>query len=146
MALLAADAKLGLALRFEVVIDDIPLGGWSKCEGLTVTWTFKDWAEGGTNDYMPILPDRLKYDNIKLTRALNKAESTQVMSYLARMAQEFKPGTGQITLLDSHKGEVASWRLRNVYPAKWTGPSLDAMSKNVATEMLELKHEGFLED
>ena len=37
-----------------------------------------------------------------------------------------------------------TWSLRNVYPSKWTGPDLDAMTAGIAMEKLELVHEGFL--
>jgi phage tail-like protein len=45
---------------------------------------------------------------------------------------------------DAGGEEVASWNLTGVYPSKWTGPSLDANGKAVATETLELVHNGFL--
>jgi hypothetical protein len=39
---------------------------------------------------------------------------------------------------------VAQWHLQGVYPAKWTGPSMDAMGSGaVATESLVLAHSGF---
>ena len=52
--------------------------------------------------------------------------------------------TARITLYDAHAEEVASWSLRNVYPAAWRGPNLDAMDHQVAQETLVLVHEGFL--
>jgi phage tail-like protein len=39
---------------------------------------------------------------------------------------------------------VASWSLQNVLPNMWKGPALNATSREVALETLELVHEGFL--
>jgi phage tail-like protein len=151
---LDTQAKLGMAMRFEVTIDDMPLGGWSKCEGLAVEFTYLDWAEGGTNSHTPLLPDRVKYSEIKLSRALTAQESLQVMSWLSKKAKEFAPGTGVIKLYDAYWSPraptpappVATWTLRNVCPKQWSGPQLDAHGTSVATETLVLVHEGFLDE
>ena len=42
------------------------------------------------------------------------------------------------------KGVVGTWTLRNVYPARWAGPDLDASGTGIAIEQLQLVHEGFL--
>ena len=52
--------------------------------------------------------------------------------------------TARISLFDANMGEVSSWSLRNVYPAAWHGPNLDAKDQQVAIETLQLIHEGFL--
>jgi phage tail-like protein len=144
MSPLAQESMLGLAMRFDVVVDGIDLGGWATCQGLAVSFGAESWPEGGTNDYIPILPGQVKYDPIKLTRAMSAAQTGSVMAWLAKKVVDFSPGTAQITLRDAKGGEVASWSLRNVYPSKWTGPGLDAGASKIALETLELMHEGFL--
>jgi phage tail-like protein len=145
MAVNTSQPRFGLSTRFEVVIDGFPLGRWSKCEGLSVTFKLLDYVPLGQNDHLPVLPDRVTYDKITLTRAVTAEDSPLVMRWLANMAKSFSGGTGEITLLDSHDTKVTSWKLRRVYPTKWKGPQLDAASHNIATESLELAHEGFLE-
>jgi phage tail-like protein len=140
------DPRFGLTTRFEVVIDGFPLGRWSKCEGLSVTFKLFAYEPLGYNEHLPVLPDRVVYDNITLTRAVTAEEAPLVMAWLAKMAGGYPGGTAEITLRDSHDQKVTSWKLRGVYPTKWKGPSLDAGSHNVATEALELAHQGFLED
>jgi len=51
-----------------------------------------------------------------------------------------------IVLHDASGQPVFTWTLNGVLPAKWSGPSLDAGTAQVATETLELVHEGFLKD
>jgi phage tail-like protein len=66
------------------------------------------------------------------------------MGWLSKMAGGSAGGTAEITLLDSHRTKVTSWTLQGVYPTKWHGPTFDATTHNIATETLELAHQGFL--
>lgn len=142
---LRTDAQLGLAMRFEVVVDgDIDLGGWHSCSGLAVQFTLEERREGGTNGHSHWLPGQIKYPKITLARAMNEADSRKVMTWLSQKANDLKGGTASITLRDARGGTVASWSLRNVFPSTWTGPNLDAKTSAVAIEKLELAHEGFL--
>jgi phage tail-like protein len=141
---LAHDASLALKTRFKVVVDGIDLGGWQACEGLEVDFKPFMVQEGGENGYLHVLPGCLEYSHIKLTRAMTASDSPRVQQWLAQKADSFDGGTAQITLLDAHAKPVHAWSLRNVYPAKWTGPSMDAMTSGVAIETLTLVHEGFL--
>ena len=127
------------------MIDGIDLGGWSKCEGLNVTFKYYDYKPLGHNGFTPILPDRLDYGKIKLSRAVNDKDTPKLMSWLAQRAAGAADGTGGIALLGTDGQAVMVWHLRGVYPSQWSGPSMDASSKNIAIEVLELAHEGFLE-
>ena len=49
-----------------------------------------------------------------------------------------------ISALDPEGNPIASWNLDGVYPVKWNGPSLDIGNNQIATETLELSHNGFL--
>ncbi|MBV8935209.1 MAG: phage tail protein, partial [Alphaproteobacteria bacterium] len=40
------------------------------------------------------------------------------------------------------KTELARWNFINAWPAKWTGPTFNAESNDIAIETLELAHEG----
>ena len=39
---------------------------------------------------------------------------------------------------------IAEWHLTDVYPSRWTGPTLSADGNNVLKETLELAHNGFI--
>ncbi|MGH9244059.1 MAG: phage tail protein [Acidimicrobiales bacterium] len=141
---LAPTAALGLANRFQVVVDGVDLGGWAKCSGLEVKFTAVKVKEGGNYDYEIILPGRIGYTDITLERAMTKADSDKVQQWLASKANDFTPGTAQISLYDHKLQEVGSWSIRGVYPLSWTCPGLDANTAKVAVEVLKLQHEGFL--
>jgi phage tail-like protein len=133
----------GLSLCFKVTLDDhTDLGLWTKCEGLSVEYDVLEVKEGGNNDYIHRLPGRAKYQNLKLTRPIDK-DTQKVAAWLASVASDPKRSTAEIAILDGGGGTVATWRLEGIYPVKWSGPSLDTGQNAVALEVLELVHNGF---
>jgi phage tail-like protein len=150
---IAVNTQLGLAMRFRVVVDEVDLGGWSSCTGLSVGFKNTLVAEGANYAYQTILPDRVEYPVLTLKRAMNRQDSTHVQQWLTRVVaqwygakspSDYAARTARITLYDAHGEQVATWSLRNVYPAGWQGPDLDANGSHVAIETLQLVHEGFL--
>ncbi|MGE3622152.1 MAG: phage tail protein, partial [Acidimicrobiia bacterium] len=116
----------------------------SRCQGLAVDFAPEEIKEGGAHDHVQFLAGHVSYSAVTLTRALNAGDFAKVQGWLASMVDDYSGGTATITLLDSHAGEVAKWSLRNVFPSRWKGPELNATGHDVATETLELVHEGFL--
>ena len=150
---LAAQAALGLTMRFRVRVDDVDLGGWSTCTGLAVDFTSHPVPSGGDYGTQTVLPDRVEYAPVTLRRAMVRAESAQVQAWLASVVDDWYGGsdalsgsgrTARIVLLDAATAEVASWSLRDVRPRGWRGPDLDANGHGVALETLQLVHQGFL--
>ncbi|HEV8566432.1 MAG TPA: phage tail protein [Actinoplanes sp.] len=154
MQTLSDAARLGMSMRFRVSVDGINLGSWATCAGLSVEFKNKRIAEGGNYEYSVILPDRVEYKTVTLRRAMSAQESAIVQRWLtgvvsgwynAASPRDFGPRTAEIELFDaSGKTVVATWTLRNVFPARWSGPDLDATGNKIAIEALELVHEGFL--
>lgn len=134
-----------LGLRFQVVIDGRDsLGDWTKCEGLSVEYDVFEYKEGGVNSHVHRLPGRAKYQNLKLTRPVTKA-TADVAAWLATVRPDMDRTTAKIAVLDEAGTEIASWSFRAVYPLRWTGPTLDVGQNQVAVEVLELCHAGFLD-
>jgi phage tail-like protein len=134
----------GQSLRFRVKLDGgADLGNWSKCDGLSVEYEVFEYKEGGENTYIHRIPGRAKYQNIKLTRPVNE-ESSRVADWIAGMRKQVKRHTAAISALDTEGHPIATWNLDGVYPVRWNGPSLDVSNNQVATETLELAHNGFL--
>lgn len=148
---LALDARLGLAMRFQVVVDGVDLGGWASCKGLSVDFKPEAVPEGGNYEYSTYLPGRLTYTEITLMRAMVSTDSAKVQQWLSAKVSGWtndtglsSGGTARITLLDGHGQTVSSWALRNVQPKVWKGPDLESTGNKVAVETLVLVHEGFL--
>lgn len=47
-----------------------------------------------------------------------------------------------IVAYDQNGSEKARWNIKNCYPCKYTGPTLTASGGDMATETIELVHEG----
>lgn len=156
---LAQTALLGLAMRFEVVVDDHDLGSWSSCKGLNVTFKHSPVKELGQHEYTSFIPGRAEYSTVVLQRGLEKGDWNKTRTYLAKVSSAdwllesvglggMGGGGGssaRITLHDAKLGEVATWTLANALPTAWKGPAMDSNGKQVAIETLELCHEGFLD-
>lgn len=143
----------GLTNRFKVVIDGMDLGGWSGCQGLGVTFNPVAYEAGGDYQYVHYLAGQVKYGNVKFTRAMAATTSKQVQGWLRARASEYGDAggglaysdhTAQISLHNAANEEVMRWELRGAHPASWSGPTFDAHTSSVATETLEVVHEGFL--
>ena len=48
-----------------------------------------------------------------------------------------------ISLLNENHEPVVSWKVKNAFPVRFTGPILTANACTIAVEELELAHEGF---
>ena len=127
-------------LHFRVELPNAKLGYFRECSGLTVEVEVKEYMEGGRNDFVHKLPTRLKYPNVVLKRGVTDS------NVLMRWAQQsvVKAERVELTLhlmgLDGHA--VQSWAFADAYPVKWTGPTLNAGSNQIATETLEITHTG----
>jgi phage tail-like protein len=138
-----------IGLRFEVTVDGIDIGSFSGCEGLGAEYEVFEYQEGGENGYVHRIPGRLKYTPVKLTRPLD-ARSRMGAGGLATWFSQLKISmkhcrkTASITALDARGNQIAQWNLVDVYPSRWTGPSLGADSNSVPKETLELAHNGFI--
>ena len=95
------------------------------------------------NDYVHRLPGRCKYPNVRLTRPIDK-DSQAVATWVSSLLRGVQRDNATITVLDPNGEEICSWTLAHACPVKWTGPTLDAGGNQVATEVLELAHNGFL--
>jgi phage tail-like protein len=139
-----AEFEPAVTVCFDVQIDDKSLGDFNSCEGLGCEVVLEQREEGGNNGFVWQLPKGLKYSNIKLTRAIGP-DTKKIASWFATMNGEYKLSmTAVISAKSLDKTTVAQWSLTGVMPVRWTGPNLNLDSPKVATETLEISHQGFL--
>jgi phage tail-like protein len=127
-------------LRFKVEVQGVSIGRFSECSGIQVEIETKDYMEGGSNDFVHKLPTRVKYPNIVLKRGVTHEDALLKWFWDCRTAVQRKEMT--IELLGPGKSSVRTWAFMNAYPVKWVGPNLKASSNQVATETLEIVHNG----
>jgi phage tail-like protein len=128
--------------NFVVEIDGITRAGFREASGLDSSQDPVEYREGNEK---PItarkLPGLNKYSNISLKWGISddadlwKWRKTAIDGKVERK-------NGSIILRNEAGDEKVRWNFHDAWPTKWTGPSFNATSNDVAIETLELAHEG----
>lgn len=128
---------------FDVRLDDAALPTFTAVDGLSAEFEIEEVKEGGNNEFVHRLTGRIKYPNLKLTRAVD-SHSPKLAAWFTKTS-DGAPGSGTavITAYSGDLKPIAKWTLRGALPVKYTGPSFTATGTAIATESLELVHNGF---
>jgi phage tail-like protein len=87
------------------------------------------------------LPGLNKHSNISLKRGVT--DDAKLWEWWKKAVDgKVEPMNGSIVLMDDAGEEQARWNFVAGWPTKWTGPSFNATSNEVAIETLEIAHEG----
>jgi phage tail-like protein len=128
--------------NFIVEIDNIAKAAFSEVYGLAVEVEAVDYREGNeTSSAVRKLPGLVKYSNITLKRGYTPDLSLWKWMKSVIDGQAVRAGVA-ITLLNSQRQPAARWIVRQAWPCRYEGPSLNAHGNDVAIETLELCHEG----
>jgi hypothetical protein len=145
--------------RFDVDIgDDRPPLGFTEISGLSVRVQARPSADDEPNDSPNWLdwPDRLERAVDRFPPAPRRRTASPTLTLrrgitddrrLWDWLQEWVAGTVEprdvrVFLLDEAGDRARGWRCRDATPVRWAGPELAAGRSAVATETLELTHEG----
>ena len=131
-------------LNFNFLVD-LGLGeemGFSEVEVPSGEIEVIEYREGGDRvNSARKLPGLAKYPNVTLKRGITGRTDLFEWWKSVRDGQVQRRNV-TITLLDEQRQAVLRWHLRNAFPVKIEGPSLNASGNEVAIETLELAHEG----
>jgi phage tail-like protein len=131
--------------NFVVMKDNVIVAGFKEVSGLESSIEVIDYREGGDLQFPNRkLPGKVTYTHITLKTGVTDDEA------LYKWHKEWitnpinaKRALIRIVLRDrSGVEEKKSWTVREAWPSKWTGPSLNAEAHEVAIQTLELSHEG----
>lgn len=116
------------------------LGGFSECSGLDASLEIEEYKEGGVNDRVHKFPKRSTFANISLKRGVSFGEDLWLWH------EEFLKGEGTrrnglIVLANEMRIPVKIWSFERGLPMKWSGPTFNAGSSDIAIESLEIAHE-----
>ncbi len=130
--------------NFKVEWDGIIQAGFKTCSGLEFTQDAGTYREGTDPTLgMRKLPGLITSSNITLARGI--ADKSELWDW-RKLIMDGKVGQARknisIILMDDEGNVKVQWDLRECWPSKWSGPSLDATSSEVAVETLEIAHEG----
>jgi phage tail-like protein len=138
-----------IGLRFEVLIDGHDLGFWTKVDGLSVKFEIAEYRAGNGNNLRWIEPAYTTFQNVKLGRVTTLKYTQRIMDWLQQTSFTSQKVTATVIGYPAWHDQagqdfVVKWDLTGVLPVAWSGPQFDATTGRLATETLELAHEGFL--
>ena len=117
------------------------VGSFAEVSGLGVEIEPIEYRNGSEVTTVRKLPGLTKFSNVVLKRGI--IGDLGVWEWInAAMNGSRDQRTVVIELLDESREAVMAFKLRNAWPVKWEGPSLNATANEVAIETLELCHEG----
>jgi phage tail-like protein len=119
--------------------------GFTEVSGLTVELQSIDYREGSSPEYqvtkMPGIP---QYSNITLKRGVSKADNEFFQWLNTVKLNNIERRDIIISLLNEDHAPVMVWKVKEAWPCKVEGPSLNSTSNEVAIETVELCHEGLV--
>ncbi|MFC5406956.1 phage tail protein [Cohnella soli] len=141
MTVAAMNHKVNGAFRFVVELDNMLVAGFSEVFGLETQIEYEEIREGGVNGYVHRLPKGVRNSSIVLKRGLSSSQELWSWYSQATLGKVTRK-SGSIILYKQDGSELCRWNFFDAYPTKWSGPSLNAASSDVAIETIELAHNG----
>ena len=127
--------------RFCIDIDNLLVGIFRECSGLTGEIEVETYQEGGLNDYEHKLPGRAKYGNITLKGGV--VNTIDLWEWFHDVtAGRVERRDVSVVMYRPNAEEALRWNLRAAYPVKWQGPDFAAGDTNASIHSLELAHNG----
>jgi phage tail-like protein len=138
----------GVAYLFQVAIDGVPLGNFTKISGLSAKYETETVKEGGENTHLHHLPGRVTYTNVTLTRPVDYG-SMGLAAWFSKFQENVARGSGtsrntaNIMAFGANQLPIAEWTLLDVLPVGYTGPTMKTGNSEILTESVEIAHSGF---
>lgn len=127
---------------FALEVDGVELGYFLECSGLRTSAKVFEIEEGGLNGRVHRFVDHSTWQPVTLRYGMHASGPLQAWREACRSGEHGERRTGAI-LLKGPDGEVVQrYHLLDMWPVRWGGPELDAVSSEVAVEEVELAHGG----
>jgi phage tail-like protein len=137
----AAAPEIVPGIYFELTMPGISIGYFTEVSGLNAEVEVFTYNEGGNNSFVHKLPTRVKYPSLVLKRGISSEAALETW-----FAKSVGPNPQRvdvtISMLDEEQNRLRTWAFANAYPVKWTGPQFNVGQSAVATEALEIAHDG----
>lgn len=132
------------SFNFLVEIDGIDAGavaGFQEVTGLVSEVGIVAFREGTESTVVRTLPGPPKYANVTLKRGVTRSQALWDW-HRAVLDGRVERRTVVITLLNAAREPVVRYRLQAAWPAKWQGPTLNALASEIAVEAIVIAHDG----
>ena len=123
--------------RFLVEIDGIQQAAFMECTGLGSHIEVVDYREGSEPPTVRKIPGKVTYPDIVLKWGVTTSRDLYNW-HLAVINGQIQRKNGSVILLAADGSEAVRWNFTNAWPSKWDGPTLNAMSNDVAIESLTI--------
>ena len=124
--------------------DDDENVSFSEVSGLSVSTTPIEYREGANKEYTTYkMPGLKKYNNVILKRGTMASDNGffDWFNSIANNTVERRDIT--ISLLNESHEPAVTWSLKNAFPVKYDGGSLNGSDGKVVIESVELSYESF---
>jgi phage tail-like protein len=128
--------------KYYVEIEGLLVAEFTECTGLSVERQVKTYEEGGVNDFVHVLPGRVKYANLVLKRGITYSREMWKWFQFGIYDGLVKRVNMSIILGDASGLKAKHWNVLSAFPVKYTGPDLKADSAEAAIETVEIAHHG----
>lgn len=131
--------------HFVLDIDGLASVNFSKCTGLAGEVSVEEYPEGGENRFAHRFPSRASFPNLVLNQGAGPVQELWDWFYEFHVTGLVAPRDGTVVLMSTVDGDLAPvrvWAFTRGWPAKLTGPDLDAQTSAVAIDAIEIAHHG----
>lgn len=129
--------------HFMVTLGDIGEIAFQEVSGLDTEYDVIEYRAGNSPDFSTVkMPGLKKVTEISLKKGMFSGD-TALFDYFASVKMNtVKRETVTIVLLDEEHKPLFTWTLKNAFPKKVSGASMNAKTSEAAVETLVLVHEG----
>jgi len=117
--------------------------GFTEISGLSIFFEAIQYRDGSLKeDTFQKMPGITKFSNIVLKRGIRNGDFDMYNWIHRKNMGTIERRTILIKLLDDDHTPIVTWRVKDAFPVRYSGPVLNTKSSEVAIEELELTHEG----
>jgi phage tail-like protein len=126
------------SFNFKLEMDGVTKAGFRECSGLDSSTDAAEYREGpDPGNTVRKLTGLNKYSNIVLKRGITDDHS--LWDWRKKVIDgKTDRQHGSIVLCDETGADKVRWNFYEGWPTKWTGPTFNATSNEVAIETLEI--------
>ncbi len=130
------------AFTFHVTIEGRDVGYFTECQGLSFERDVVEHKEGGTNDFVYMLPGRARQGTVTLKRGVDPDLELLEWYNLGAINGKMPRDDVSVVIFDRAHNEVARFDLVEAFPAEYSGPALRADDVAPAVQSLSIVYGG----
>lgn len=117
------------------------LGTFLEVSGMGVDYEVHEYAEGGQNGYLHKLRGRMRQSNLTFKSGVTD-QQVLLQWVLGTNDLGKTPQDLQVVFVTAANDILQSFGFVHAVPVRWTGPNANIAANQVATESLEIAHQG----